>query len=72
MPGQEDLSESALVSLGLNSAAMQMLSRRSAIVQRNLKWVTDEPEMLQCMLRHAPSFGYLSQATVTEKVAPCF
>ena len=72
MPGQEDLSESALASLGLNASAMQMLSRRSAIVQRNLKLVTDEAEMLQCMNRHAPSFGYLSQATVTEKVAPCF
>ncbi len=72
IPGQEDLSESALATLGLNASAMQMLSRRSAIVQRNLKLVTDEAEMLQCMHRHAPSFGYLSQATVTEKVAPCF
>lgn len=72
IPGQEDLSESALASLGLSSAALQMLSRRSAIVQRNLKLVTDEPEMLLCMQRHAPSFGYLSQPTLTDKVAPCF
>lgn len=36
MPGGEELSIQALDGLGASSAAMQMLSRRSAIVQRNL------------------------------------
>jgi hypothetical protein len=72
MPGQEDLSIAALQSLGLSSPAMQMLSRRSAIVQRNLKLVTDEEEMLACTERNTPSFGYLSKSTITDKIAPCF
>lgn len=72
MPGQEALSTSALQTLGLSSAAMQMLARRSAIVQRNLKLVTDEAEMQQCLETHTPAFGYLSKPIDNEKVAPCF
>ena len=72
MPGQEGLSVSALESLGLSSPAMQMLSRRSAIVQRNLKLVTDEEEMLACTEQNLPAFGYLSKPTNNDKVAPCF
>ncbi len=72
MPGQEALSISALETLGLSSAAMQMLARRSAIVQRNLKLVTDEDEMQQCLEKNGPAFGYLSKPINNEKVAPCF
>jgi hypothetical protein len=72
MPGQEALSTSALQTLGLSSAAMQMLARRSAIVQRNLKLVTDEREMQQCLEKNSPAFGYLSKPINNEKVAPCF
>ncbi len=72
MAGDEALSVSALNTLGLNSAAMQMLSRRSAIVQRNLKLVTDEEEMLSCMEKHVPAFGYLSKPISNDRVAPCF
>lgn len=72
MPGREDLSIQALDGLGVSSAAMQMLSRRSAIVQRNLKLVTDEEEMLSCMEKHVPAFGYLSKPISNYKVAPCF
>jgi hypothetical protein len=72
MPGREDLSIRAFDGLGVSSAALQMLSRRSAIVQRNLKLVTDEEEMLSCMEGHIPSFGYLSRPISNEKVAPCF
>ena len=72
MPGREDLSIQALDGLGVSSAAMQMLSRRSAIVQRNLKLVTDEEEMLSCMEKHVPAFGYLSKPISNDKVAPCF
>lgn len=72
MPGQEALSTSALQTLGLSSAAMQMLARRSAIVQRNLKLVTDEAAMQQCLEKNSPAFGYLSKPINNEKVAPCF
>jgi hypothetical protein len=72
MPGREDLSIQALDGLGASSAAMQMLSRRSAIVQRNLKLVTDEDEMLSCMEKNVPAFGYLSKPVSNDKVAPCF
>ena len=72
LPGQEALSTSALQTLGLSSAAMQMLARRSAIVQRNLKLVTDEVEMQQCLEKNSPAFGYLSKPINNEKVAPCF
>jgi hypothetical protein len=72
MPGDEALSLSALKSMGLSAPALQILARRSAIVQRQLKIVTDEDEMRQCMTRHFPSFGYLSQSYVSDKVAPCF
>ena len=72
MPGREELSAQALDSLGASSAAMQMLARRSAIVQRNLMLVTDEEEMLLCMERNAPAFGYLSEAIDNDKVGPCF
>lgn len=72
MPGREDLSIQALDGLGVSSAAMQILSRRSAIVQRNLKLVTDEDEMLACMEKHVPAFGYLSKPISNDKVAPCF
>jgi len=72
MPGGEELSIQALDGLGASSAAMQMLSRRSAIVQRNLKLVTDEDEMLSCMEKYVPAFGYLSKPVSNDKVAPCF
>ena len=72
LPGQEALSTSALQTLGLSSAAMQMLARRSAIVQRNLKLVTDEVEMQQCLEKNSPAFGYLSKPINNEKVATCF
>lgn len=72
MPGQENLSVSALQTLGLSSPAMQMLARRSAIVQRHLKLVTDEDEMLACTEQNVPAFGYLSKPTINDKVAPCF
>jgi hypothetical protein len=72
MPGGEELSMQALDGLGASSAAMQMLSRRSAIVQRNLKLVTDEDEMLSCMEKNVPAFGYLSKPLSNDKVAPCF
>lgn len=72
MPGQSPLSKDALLSLGLNASAMQMLARKSAIVQRQLRVVTDEREMQSCMARYFPAFGYLSSPVQSEKFTPCF
>lgn len=72
MPGNEALSLEALDSLGLNASALQILARRSAIVQRQLEIVTNEAQMQRCMERNAPAFGYLPSALINEKVAPCF
>ena len=72
MPGDEALSLDALDTLGLNASALQTLSRRSAIVQRQLEVVTSEAQMLLCMERNAPAFGYLANPVVNASVAPCF
>ena len=72
MPDNEALSLEALDSLGLNASALQILARRSAIVQRQLEIVTNEVQMQRCMERNAPAFGYLPSALINEKVAPCF
>lgn len=72
MPGNEALSRSALRELGLNPAALQILARRSAIVQRQLEVVTDEAGMLSCMKRNPPAFGYFSQPLDHPQVARCF
>lgn len=72
MPGNEALSLHALDSLGLNASALQILARRSAIVQRQLEIVTNEAQMQRCMERNAPAFGYLPSALINDQVAPCF
>lgn len=72
MPGDEALSQDALQSLGLKSQVMQKLAARSAIAQSPLRIVNDEQQMLQCMEKNFPSFGYFSREVVTEKVVPCF
>jgi hypothetical protein len=72
MPGDEALFLDALDTLGLNASAHQTLSRRSAIVQRQLEVVTSEAQMLLCMERNAPAFGYLPNPVSNASVAPCF
>lgn len=72
MPGNDALSDSALKVLGLKSQVMKKLALKSSIVQSNLHIVTDEAQMLSCMERNFPAFGYFSGEVITEKVAPCF
>lgn len=72
MPGDDALSRDALQSLGLKSQVMQKLAARSAIVQSHLHVVNDEEQMLDCMERNFPAFGYFSKEVVTDKVVPCF
>lgn len=70
--GTDKLSTSALESLGLKSQTIQALARKSAIVQNNLFYVTDEKQMLSCIAKNFPAVGYLSQPNETDKVLPCF
>lgn len=72
LPIEHAETESALSSLGLQAAAIQALARKSAIIQSNLHMVTDEQQMLSCIDRHFPAVGYISKATETDKVMPCF
>lgn len=72
MPGETLLSEAALKSLGLNSAPMQQLARKSAIVQSNFHLVTSETEMEICIRKRYPAVGYLSKVTENDWVTPCF
>lgn len=72
MPSNEALTLDALGSMNFNASALQVLGRRSAIVQRHLEIVSSEEHMLMCMERNAPAFGYFSQPMRTSKVAPCF
>lgn len=72
MPLGTALSSQALSSLGLNWSSMQQMARKSAIVQSNLQWVTDEAGMLACIAKHYPAVGYLDEPKGNDQVVPCF
>lgn len=65
-------SEQALTSLGLNTNAMSALARKSAIVRSQLKWVSNQEDMLHCISRNFPAVGYFANAQDTSDVSPCF
>ena len=62
----------ALNSLGLKASAAQALARKSTIVQSHLYRVTDEIGMKNCIAKHFPAVGYLSEPTETAHLMPCF
>jgi hypothetical protein len=68
----EPSSTEALSSLGLNANAMSALSRKSAIVRSQLKWVSDENDMMHCISRNFPAVGYFTAPQDTAEVSPCF
>jgi hypothetical protein len=68
----EPSSTEALSSLGLNANAMSALSRKSAIVRSQLKWVSDEDDMMHCISRNFPAVGYFTAPQDTAEVSPCF
>jgi hypothetical protein len=72
MPSNEALTSNALKELGLRATTIQALSRKNSIVQTNLYLVTDEKQMLQCISKHFPAVGYVSEMTETDLLAPCF
>lgn len=63
---------SALRSIGANTAAAKALARKSNIANSHLHIVKDESAMLACIAKNHPAIGYLSKATHTEAVGPCF
>ena len=70
--GNNSLTSSALTSLGLSAESAHALSRKSSIVQNNLHLVYDERQMLSCIANNFPAVGYISSATQTDSVLPCF
>lgn len=72
MPVNDPETKRALQALGLSADVFSALARKSAIANNHLYRVADEEEMKACMARHPPAVGYLGQAQVSEKVAPCF
>ena len=72
IPSNRALTSSALNELGLNASTMLALSRKNAIVQKNLHLANDEVGMLKCIENNFPAVGYISTMTETELIAPCF
>jgi hypothetical protein len=72
MPVNDPVTGKTLRALGLSVDVLSALARKSAIAQSHLYRVTNEEEMKTCIARNQPAVGYLTQAQVTEKLAPCF
>nr|WP_315262290.1 hypothetical protein [uncultured Limnohabitans sp.] len=62
-----NLTNAAMSSIGSNPTI-----RRDTGTAKNLYVVQNEPAMLACIAKNHPAIGYLSQATHTEAVGPCF
>jgi hypothetical protein len=65
-------SRDMLESLGLNANSMSALARKSAIVRSQLEWVSNEDDMMRCMIKNHPAVGYFTEPHETDEVAPCF
>ena len=70
--GNDELTVSALTSLGLNLKTIESLARKSSIVQSNLYHVNNEAQMGACIAKNFPAVGYLTKPTEKEKFLPCF
>lgn len=70
--GNNELTASALSSLGLNQNTIELLARRSSIVHNNLYHVHYEAQMGACIAKNFPAVGYLNQPTETNNFLPCF
>jgi hypothetical protein len=63
----------------LTTTAMRSIGKKipfaaqeSKGAESNIKFVADESAMLNCIDKNQPAIGYLSKATHTEAVGPCF
>lgn len=66
------LTNSALRSVGAKPATLQALVRQSTLSKSHIFIVPNESEMISCIGKNHPAIGYLSNATHTEAVGPCF
>lgn len=66
------LTAAALNSIGAKSTRIKALIGQNEATNSHLHIVQDESAMLTCISKHHPAIGYLSQATHTEAVGPCF
>jgi len=67
-----NLTATAMQSIGVRSATLKVLARESTQSKSQVHLVQDEMAMLACITKHHPAIGYLSKATHTEAVGPCF
>ena len=72
MAGDIALNQAAFSSIGLRGSALQLMNRRNAIAQSQLRMVHSESDMLVCIANNYPAVGYLASALVNDEVAPCF
>lgn len=70
--GNDELTVSALTSLGLNLKTIESLARKSSIVQSNLYHVHTEAQMGACISKNFPAVGYLNMPIETDNFLPCF
>jgi hypothetical protein len=66
------LTNSALSSIGSSSVLVKAITRSSNLAKSNIFIVQDEQSMVACIQKHHPAIGYLSKATQTEAIGPCF
>jgi hypothetical protein len=66
------LTSSALRSIGSSSALVKAIASSSNLSKSNIFIVQDEQSMVACIQKHHPAIGYLSKATHTEAIGPCF
>ena len=67
-----NLTHTALKSIGAQPATIKALTGANALMKSHIHAVPDESSMLACITKHHPAIGYLSQASHTEAVGPCF
>lgn len=72
LAGNEELTQTALGSLGIQLKTIEALARKSSIVQNNLYFVSDETQMSACIAKNSPAVGYLSKPVDSAKIMPCF
>lgn len=70
--GNHVMTQTAMKSIGAVPQVLEKLSSQNAMVANHVYRVQNEHDMLACMTQHKPAIGYLSKATHTEDVGPCF
>jgi hypothetical protein len=69
---EHSVTKVAMKSIGAEPHVLQKLSRQSNLVGSNVYMVSNEEEMLACMMKHPPAIGYMPKATHNEAIGPCF